>query len=731
MELFKTFNSKEAQAVDFEQLAGIVRNDDELRQKTTLYRDLLAQGREKAAKEVKESTPQVAVSFSMEGGKAKDHCRECLHQVLIDFDAKGPDERLTTDELERVKTVLRTSYHARFAYESISGLGYHIVVPFILPEGIEIDMVNDPKRAEDIYTRVYRCIARQYTVWCGHPMDEECKNINRMMGLSHDPIAVYRPDAREFRLTREELGIGDDGKLIRMKTPKRAVDKQGNPVSVPLGDHLKRAEAMLEENDIVFAPGNRHNYIMRLSFILNRMGVDEEEAAKALDDGYLGRMDGKPSDVLHNCYKTDTDEFGVWMPQRSDTAVKTEIIATFLKTRQLQYDVLTQKTRQRQAPADADTPADGADAGSTGTGPWVELKERDENNLYMACCAETGTNLTEKLFHTVLNSSVVPEVNPLRDYVLTRAPWTPGMPDYIGQAAQMVHMATDGEQQLWQQCFPKWFVAMVAGWTDDTVVNHQVIVLIGRQGIYKSTWINRLLPPELQAYSTDNVDIERLDKDEQLRAAEYGLINIDELDRLSDRQLNKIKSMITSTNVDVRAPFGRHKEKRVRVASYAASGNKQEFLTDQTGNRRWLPFHVAAIDSPFTHRMPYDGMFAQALYLLRDGFNYWFDLDDIQALEAHVDAFMIPTSEEELVPLCYSPARLEDPGSKFLTLAEIAARICSFGNLKKNPDPRRLGAIMTKLGFEKSRNGHSGTRGYYVREHTQPEIERLHNPEVF
>ena len=637
MELFKTFNSKEAQAVDFEQLAGIVRNDDELRQKTTLYRDLLAQGREKAAKEVKESTPQVAVSFSMEGGKAKDHCRECLHQVLIDFDAKGPDERLATDELERVKTVLRTSYHARFAYESISGLGYHIVVPFILPDGIEIDMVNDPKRAE----------------------------------------------------------------------------------------------AMLEENDIVFAPGNRHNYIMRLSFILNRMGVDEEEAAKALDDGYLGRMDGKPSDVLHNCYKTDTDEFGVWMPQRSDTAVKTEIIATFLKTRQLQYDVLTQKTRQRQAPADADTPADGADAGSTGTGPWVELKERDENNLYMACCAETGTNLTEKLFHTVLNSSVVPEVNPLRDYVLTRAPWTPGMPDYIGQAAAMVHMATDGEQQLWQQCFPKWFVAMVAGWTDDTVVNHQVIVLIGRQGIYKSTWINRLLPPELQAYSTDNVDIERLDKDEQLRAAEYGLINIDELDRLSDRQLNKIKSMITSTNVDVRAPFGRHKEKRVRVASYAASGNKQEFLTDQTGNRRWLPFHVAAIDSPFTHRMPYDGMFAQALYLLRDGFNYWFDLDDIQALEAHVDAFMIPTSEEELVPLCYSPARLEDPGSKFLTLAEIAARICSFGNLKKNPDPRRLGAIMTKLGFTKERNGHGGRRGYYVREHTQPEIERLHNPEIF
>ena len=714
MELFKTFNSKDSQPTDFGQLAEIIRSDEELKKNTLLYRDLLAQGNEKAAKAVKEQTPQVAVSFRMEGGKGKENCRECLQQVLIDFDAKAPGERLATEELERVKTFMRTSYHALLGYESISGLGYHLVVPFLLPEGIDIDMTADAKRAEEIYTRVYRRIVNQYTVWCGHAMDKECKNVNRMMGLSHDPLVVCRPDARPFRLTREELGIDADGKLIKMKTPKQAVDKNGNPVSVPLGDHLERAEKMVEEAGIAFAPGNRHNFIMRVSFILNHMGVNEEEAAKALDDNYLGQMDGKPSDILHSCYKTASDEFGVWMSQRSTTVVKTEIIAAFLKQQKLQYDVLTQKTRQK--------PDDGQ---------WQELKERDENNLYMACCAESGTNLTERLFHTVLNSSVVPEVNPLRDYVLTRAAWNPEMPDYIGQAAAMVHMATEREQELWRQCFPKWFVAMVAGWIDDTTVNHQVIVLVGRQGIYKSTWINRLLPPELHAYTTDHIDIDRLDKDEELRAAEYGLINIDELDKLSDRQLNKLKSMITTQNVDVRAPFGRHKEKRVRVASYAASGNKEEFLTDQTGNRRWLPFHVKAIDSPFKHKMPYDGMYAQALYLLRDGFNYWFDLDDISYLEQHVEAFMIPTNEEELIPLYFSPAKMEDAGSVFLTLAEISAKIVSFGCLKKNPEPRRLGAIMTKLGFKKERKGHDKRTGYYLREHLQTEIEEMHNPEIF
>lgn len=711
---FKTFNSKDAQDITLEQLAEIIRSDEELKKNTALYRDLMAQGHDKAAKNVKESTPQVAASFRMEGGKGKENCRECLYQVLIDFDAKNPQERLPADELERVKTFMRTSYHALLGYESISGLGYHIVVPFILPEGITIDLAADPKQAEEIYTRVYRRIANQYTVWCGHGMDKECKNINRLMGLSHDPIVAYRPDARPFRLTREELGIDADGRLIRMKTPKRAVDKAGNPVSVPLGDHLARAEKMVEESGTVFAKGSRHNFIMHVSFILNRMGVDEDEAAQALDDTYLGRMDGKPSDVLHSCYKTASDEFGVWMPQRSNTAVKTEIIAAFLKKQQLQYDTLTQKTRQK-----------------SDKGQWDEMKERDENDLYMACCTESGVNLTEKLFHTVLNSSIVPEVNPLREYVLSRAAWNPDMPDYIGQAAAMVHMDTDQEDQLWRQCFPKWFVAMVAGWTDDQIVNHQVIVLVGKQGIYKSSWINRLLPPELQAYSTDHIDIDRLDKDEELRAAEYGLINIDELDKLTDRQLNKLKSMITTQNVDVRAPFGRHKEKRVRVATYAASGNKEEFLTDQTGNRRWLPFHVKAIDSPFKHKLPYDGMYAQACYLLQHDFNYWFEVDDIKSLEAHVETFMVPTSEEELIPIYYSPARMEDAGSKFLTLAEISAKIVSYGCLKKSPDPRRLGAIMTKLGFKSERIGHGGRRGYYVHEHTQSEIDQMRHPEIF
>lgn len=579
-------------------------------------------------------------------------------------------------------------------------------MPFQLPEGITIDLAADQKRGEDIFRRVHKYINKVYEVWCGHPMDPDCGNINRMTGLAHDPQAVYRPDAYPFMLTREDLGIDEEGNLIKLKTPKYATDKSGNRISVHLGNNLERAGKMLEEAGVAFVKGNRHNYVMRLGFILNRMGVDEEEAAQAVDDAYLGQMDERPSSVIHSCYKTASDEFGAYMSKRSNSDIKVELIANFLKEKPLRHDVLSQKTQSLQE-----------------DGRWVEMTEREENDLYMECCSQTGENLSQKMFQTVLNSSVVPEVHPLREYLSSLPAWSPEGHDYIAEAAAMVHMETPESDALWQCCFKKWFVAMVASWKDDDVSNHQVIVLAGQQGIYKSTWIRSLMPPQLKAYVCDQKEMEKLDKDEQLRAAEYALINLDEIDTLSERGLNTLKAQITTPHVDVRASYGHHKVKRVRVATYAASGNKLEFLTDQTGNRRWLPFHVISIDSPFEHQMPYEGMYSQALYLVNNGFNYWFDLEEIKNLKGHVEEFMVQSSEEQLLLLHYSPIEPGEPRAAFKTVAEIAADITIKGNLRKAVDSRQLGAIMKKHGFKAGRCGKARIRGYYVMEHTENDID--------
>ena len=278
---------------------------------------------------------------------------------------------------------------------------------------------------------------------------------------------------------------------------------------------------------------------------------------------------------------------------------------------------------------------------------------------------------------------------------------------------------------LWHQCFKKWFVAMVASWLKDEVVNHQVLVLIGRQGIFKTTWLEHLIPPHLRAYCCKLANATQLSKDDRLRIAEFGLINMDELDAMTPRELNAMKSVITSTDVNERAAYGYTKERRVRLASFCASSNKREFLTDMTGNRRWLPFEVDSIQNPFHTTLPYDLMYAEALYLIDNDFNYWFDLEEIDTLEQHNEVFRAQDSEEQLLPILFDiPA--EGKG-EFMTTAQISERLVSYGNIKKPMPVSQLGMLLGKAGYRAVSRRINGikARGWIVYQRDTNEIDSL------
>ena len=240
--------------------------------------------------------------------------------------------------------------------------------------------------------------------------------------------------------------------------------------------------------------------------------------------------------------------------------------------------------------------------------------------------------------------------------------------------------------------------------------------------IYKTTWLDALMPPELVQYRCRQSGARAADKDEQLRATEFGLINMDEIDRMSEQELNALKSLITASDVNVRAAYAVAKERRLRMASYVASGNKERFLTDTTGNRRWLPFSVTAIDSPFDHPMPYAQMYAQAWALVQQGFDFWFSLDDIRSVASHVEGFMVETNEQQLLPVYFAPCEPGTTGAQLLTVAEISAKLTLFGNIRKPLDVRQLGALLKKMGYVRGRLGHGKSRGYIVLEKSAESI---------
>ena len=368
-----------------------------------------------------------------------------------------------------------------------------------------------------------------------------------------------------------------------------------------------------------------------------------------------------------------------------------------------------------------------------GKDTWRNLTDKDINTMVCQCVAEKGVNISTNEMWTALKSDMVPAVHPLRAWLDGLRPYTADQPDWIDFVAQQVKVKTSDEEakgdkargeELWRACFKKWFVAMVASWMKDEVVNHTVLVLVGRQGIFKTTWLDNLIPPELRAYSSKLPLSGQISKDDRLRLCENGMLNIDELDAMCGREMNIVKSLLTSTDINERAAYGRLKERRVRLASFCASTNKREFLTDITGNRRWLPFEVESIQNPFHTIIPYERLYAQAKALVEEGiFSYWFDMEEMEVLEAHNEEFRAQENEEQLLPILFDvPA---EGRGEFMTTAEISDRLATYGGIKKPMSIRKLNAILEHHAFKAVRPYVDGkqVRGWLVYKRKQDEIE--------
>ena len=404
----------------------------------------------------------------------------------------------------------------------------------------------------------------------------------------------------------------------------------------------------------------------------------------------------------------------------------------YLNYGSLRHDVVTDRLQIRVA--DLHSLEDGSAycLEFRGKENWRNLTDKDINTMVCQCVAEKGLNISTNEMWTALKSDMVPAVHPLRAWLDGLRPYTADQPDWIDFVAQQVKVKTSGEEtkgdkargeELWRACFKKWFVAMVASWMKDEVVNHTVLVLVGRQGIFKTTWLDNLIPPELRAYSSKLPLSGQISKDDRLRLCENGMLNIDELDAMCGREMNIVKSLLTSTDVNERAAYGRLKERRVRLASFCASTNKREFLTDITGNRRWLPFEVESIQNPFHTIIPYERLYAQAKALLEEGiFSYWFDLEEMEVLEAHNEEFRALENEEELLKVYFAVPASDSMNAKFLTTAEISEKLISAGNIKRPMSLSRLGMILGQHGFIASRQGTPARRGWIVYERDSEEI---------
>lgn len=346
---------------------------------------------------------------------------------------------------------------------------------------------------------------------------------------------------------------------------------------------------------------------------------------------------------------------------------------------------------------------------------WMPITDRVINSLWAEMSAKKTVRVVD--MYRVIESDFVPDFHPFRFYLSRLPPWNGE--DYILSMSTSVNVKGDvREQMLFAEYLKKWLVAMVAAWVDDSVVNNVILVLIGEQGSYKTTWFNYLLPPELSRYFYTKTNASRMGRDELLTLAQYGLVCCEELDTMRPSEMNQLKAAVTMPSIDERAAYAHFHEHRKHIASFCGTGNNPQFLNDPTGNRRWLPFEIVNIMSPRDFPFEYEGIYAQAYALYRQGYRYWFSQEEIQRLSLHNSAFEAPQIETELVDVFFRKPKAGEAG-EFMPVSR-AMQIIS-GNISQHVYATRIGQAFTTMGFESRRTNHS--RGYIVVQRDSEEIK--------
>jgi hypothetical protein len=220
-----------------------------------------------------------------------------------------------------------------------------------------------------------------------------------------------------------------------------------------------------------------------------------------------------------------------------------------------------------------------------------------------------------------------------------------------------------------------------------------------------------LMPPQLQEYFKTKQNSGDLNKDDIIAMSRYGLILHEELDAMTTKENNHMKSIITAKNSDERAAYHRHEKRRINIASLCATGNNEHFLSNEQGTRRMLVFRVQVVKPPIDFPFNYEGIYSQAYTMLKDGFQYYFNPEEQAELEAHNKQFEVISREEELISLWIrKPEDWETP--LWMRPAQIAELISARSHGNARFDVRQIGVIMKELGFEKCMR--QGKPGYKV-----------------
>ena len=656
----------------------------------TYLRKSLAEDKKEAAERAKKSLPAFTPSATFKGGRKMEFLTAYNALVVLDID------KITKEKLVESKEKLKENQFVFAAFTSPSGNGLKVFVK----------VTTDKTEHKETFIKLQTYFENLLQL----EIDKSGKDITRLCFFSYDPELYLNENATVFsseatETVAEALEATTDANCH--SEPREGISKHTSNLLADY-DALYHHCIQFTEKKYQFVEGSRNYFVFTLANNLNRKGVPEtmalgyiladydyniQEVMTAVKSAYSNTAEHatdnftpqqksaksvQSASVKKNSAESSvtTSHDGAMTLDEEEEPALIDKLENFLNNRyKFRYNEVLGKLEYKRVNGKV----------------WKYITDFKENSILREI-QKAKVRCSINSLRNLLHSDFCEMYDPFKDYFEDLPEYT-GDRDYIEELALTI---TTTKPDLWQECFKKWFVAMVACVLDEKQINQTVIVFSGKQGLGKTTWIEKLMPRELKQYIFSGT-VNPNNKDTLIHLAECMLINLDELENLNRTEIGSLKELITKTHIRMRKAYGHNNENMPRRASFAGSVNTAQFLNDTTGSRRFLCFELENIE--YQHEVDINLCYAQAYKLYKDGFRHWFNQEEIKDINANNEQYQLMSPEEELLLTWFEPATRETANA-FLNASQIAVRLATVANINVTDGTvNKLGKALKKHGF--------------------------------
>ena len=564
------------------------------------------------------------------------------------------------EEAEAVRRGAAEMPQTLIAFTGADGMSVKIVCCGELFPNEGGGLPDDIEDVRNFHQNLYERARLAYNGQLGVTIEKLEPMPERICYVSADPQIVYNPLAVPFYALAEKATDNHLRLMVQVDRTVGSIDSD-RIVSLHTAYEFNLTKAMDDAEGITDPDQQRHMVLTRLAEYCQKTGIPMALARQmAKGKSWLNTDPLLVDKVFENAYRQEQSkqykqkkraELTGNIPPEALLAMK---INLFLNSNyDLRRNVMRGVAEYRER---------------KGLGfSFQDLTEEARNSITMRAL-EQGIKCWDKDIRRYVNSNDITLYDPINDYLDQLVPWDGE--DRVTPLAQRI--PTDYRE--WTDLFHIWMRSMVAMWLGKGQLTGNALVplLIGRQGCGKSSFCRLLLPKELLDYYNDRINFKN-EADLNLGLTSFALINLDEFDKITQRQQIVLKYLLSTADLKYRPPYGKAYTTNRRYASFIGTTNEPTPLTDPTGSRRFI---CVSIDGDIDFETPvyHDQLYAQLKQEIREGERYWLTREEEQRLMRHNLQYQQLNGLGEMILSLIQKPR-EDEEGEWVSLKELSALI--------------------------------------------------------